>query len=111
MISKLLLKMLSISSYKLFVDLITQMIETQMAVKARQVTELETQAKHLERTVPEKMGEIKEKKSAVEARFQKLKEPLVVRQRQLEKNKEAFQVGCNFIILILGMVKYIINLR
>ncbi|CAH1390274.1 unnamed protein product [Nezara viridula] len=68
-----------------------QMIETQMAVKARQVTELETQAKHLEKTVPEKIEEIKEKKSAVEARFQKLKDPLLTRQRQLEKNKEAFQ--------------------
>uniref|UniRef100_A0A069DY92 Spectrin beta chain n=1 Tax=Panstrongylus megistus TaxID=65343 RepID=A0A069DY92_9HEMI len=68
-----------------------QMIETQMAVKARQVTELETQATYLERTVPEKMGEIKQKKYAVEERFQKLKEPLLQRQRQLEKNKEAFQ--------------------
>uniref|UniRef100_T1HWC3 Spectrin beta chain n=1 Tax=Rhodnius prolixus TaxID=13249 RepID=T1HWC3_RHOPR len=66
-----------------------QMIETQMAVKARQVTELETQANYLERTVPEKMGEIKQKKVAVEERFQKLKEPLLHRQRQLEKNKEA----------------------
>lgn len=39
------------------------------------------------------MEEIKGKKQAVEARFQKLKEPLLQRQRQLEKNKEAFQVS------------------
>ncbi|XP_024081152.1 spectrin beta chain isoform X3 [Cimex lectularius] len=68
-----------------------QMIETQMAVKAKQVSELETQAEYLEKTVPEKMGPIKEKKVAVEERFQNLMEPLKKRQRQLEKNKEAFQ--------------------
>lgn len=68
-----------------------QMIETQMAVKARQVTELETQAQYLQRTVPEKMDDIKVKKVAVEERFEQLKAPLVERQRQLEKKKEAFQ--------------------
>lgn len=68
------------------------MIETQMAVKAKQVTELETQAEYLQRTVPEKMDEIQAKKSQVEQRFEQLKAPLLTRQRQLEKKKEAFQV-------------------
>ncbi|XP_077282982.1 spectrin beta chain isoform X2 [Arctopsyche grandis] len=68
-----------------------QMIETQMAVKARQVTDLETQAQYLQRTVPDKMDDIKVKKSAVEQRFEQLKAPLVQRQRHLEKKKEAFQ--------------------
>lgn len=68
------------------------MIETQMAVKAKQVTELETQAEYLEKTVPEKMDEIKAKKVKVEERFQQLKAPLLIRQQQLEKKKEAFQV-------------------
>lgn len=69
-----------------------QMIETQMAVKARQVNDLDSQAKHLERTVPDTtMEDIKVKKQLVEERFQQLKQPLVERQRQLEKKKEAFQ--------------------
>ncbi|XP_015125014.1 spectrin beta chain isoform X2 [Diachasma alloeum] len=69
-----------------------QMIETQMAVKARQVTELDKQAEHLQRTTPDdKMEEIKVKKEKVAQRFAQLKEPLVDRQRQLEKKKEAFQ--------------------
>lgn len=69
-----------------------QMIETQMAVKARQVNELENQATHLQRTVPEeKMEEIVHKKVKVEERFEQLKAPLLERQRQLEKKKEAFQ--------------------
>ncbi|CAH2015628.1 unnamed protein product, partial [Acanthoscelides obtectus] len=60
-----------------------QMIETQMAVKARQ---------HLETATPEKdMQHIKTKKSKVEERFQKLKEPLLERQKLLEKKKEALQ--------------------
>lgn len=63
-----------------------------MAVKAKQVTELETQAEYLEKTVPEKMDEIKAKKVKVEERFQQLKAPLLIRQQQLEKKKEAFQV-------------------
>lgn len=68
------------------------MIETQMAVKARQVNELENQATHLQRTVPEqKMEEIKVKKTLVEKRFEQLKAPLLERQYQLEKKKEAFQ--------------------
>ncbi|XP_014212217.1 spectrin beta chain isoform X3 [Copidosoma floridanum] len=69
-----------------------QMIETQMAVKARQVTELDKQAEHLQQTVPEeKMEEIKCKKEKVTQRFANLKAPLVERQRNLEKKKEAFQ--------------------
>ncbi|XP_048483411.1 spectrin beta chain isoform X1 [Plutella xylostella] len=68
-----------------------QMIETQMAVKARQVTELETQAEYLQKTVPDKMEEIKEKKKAVEQRFEQLKAPLLDRQMHLSKKKEAFQ--------------------
>lgn len=69
-----------------------QMIETQMAVKARQVTELDKQADHLQRIVPdEKMEEIKCKKEKVATRFAQLKAPLNDRQRQLEKKKEAYQ--------------------
>lgn len=75
-----------------------------MAVKAKQVTELETQAEYLEKTVPEKMDEIKAKKVKVEERFQQLKAPLLIRQQQLEKKKEAFQVTslylfCNTLIV------------
>ncbi|XP_065331438.1 spectrin beta chain isoform X2 [Cloeon dipterum] len=69
-----------------------QMIETQMAVKARQVSELEQQTDYLQRTVPEdKLDEMKLKKASVESRFERLKAPLVERQVQLEKKKEAFQ--------------------
>ncbi|KMQ98255.1 spectrin beta chain isoform x6 [Lasius niger] len=69
-----------------------QMIETQMAVKAKQVTELDKQAQHLQRTVPDdKMEEIKCKKEKVAQRFAQLKAPLIDRQRHLEKKKEAFQ--------------------
>lgn len=68
-----------------------QMIETQMAVKAKQVTELENQAEYLRQMDPDKVEEIVAKKSVVEDRFGKLKEPLVVRKQQLEKKKEAFQ--------------------
>ena len=68
------------------------MIETQMAVKAKQVSDLESQAEYLQKTVPEKMDDIVTKKAKVEERFQQLKQPLLERQRQLEKKKEAFQV-------------------
>ena len=68
------------------------MIETQMALKARQVDELENQATHLERIVPnEKMDNIKDKKTRVEQRFEQLKAPLLDRKAQLGKKKEAFQ--------------------
>ncbi|CAH0387321.1 unnamed protein product [Bemisia tabaci] len=68
-----------------------QMIEMQMAVKAKQVGELETQAEHLQKTVPEKMDDIRAKKQQVEERFEQLKAPLLERQKLLEKKKEAFQ--------------------
>lgn len=67
-----------------------------MAVKAGQVKDLNKQAEYLQRTgaaEPEKMDEIVVKKSRVEERFQQLKQPLLERQRQLEKKKEAFQFG------------------
>lgn len=74
-----------------------------MAVKAKQVSELETQAEYLQRTAPEKMDEIQMKKTQVEIRFEQLKAPLLDRQRQLEKKKEAFQVSSHplFILLVL----------
>ncbi|XP_021945798.1 spectrin beta chain isoform X7 [Folsomia candida] len=68
-----------------------QMIETQMAVKAKQVTELENQAEYLKQMDPDKVEEIVAKKSTVESRFSKLKDPLVQRKQQLEKKKEAYQ--------------------
>ncbi len=58
---------------------ILQMIETQMAVKAKQVTELESQAQHLQQMDPEKGEEIVAKKSIVEDRFGKLQKPLLAR--------------------------------
>lgn len=67
-----------------------------MAVKAKQVSDLESQAEYLQKTVPEKMEEIVVKKAKVEERFQQLKQPLLERQRQLEKKKEAFQVMNEF---------------
>jgi hypothetical protein len=77
------------------------MIETQMAVKAKQVSELETQAEYLQRTAPEKMDEIQMKKSQVERRFEQLKAPLLDRQRQLEKKKEAFQVRLHLFVMVV----------
>jgi spectrin beta len=68
-----------------------QMIETQMAIKAQQVSELGAQAEYLERMTPEKVEDIQQKKEAVERRFDELKAPLVRRQRDLEKKKEAYQ--------------------
>lgn len=77
------------------------MIETQMAVKAKQVDELNTQATFLEKTVPDKIDDIKAKKSRVEERFEQLKAPLLERQQQLAKKKEALQVRIPTIILSL----------
>ncbi|XP_046640195.1 spectrin beta chain-like [Daphnia pulicaria] len=68
-----------------------QMIETQMAIKAQQVSEMGAQAEYLERMTPEKVEDIQQKKEAVERRFDELKAPLVRRQRDLEKKKEAYQ--------------------
>jgi hypothetical protein len=49
------------------------------------------------------MDEIQMKKTQVEIRFEQLKAPLLDRQRQLEKKKEAFQVNSHpvFILLVL----------
>ena len=49
------------------------------------------QAEYLERMTPEKIEDIQQKKGAVEKRFDELKAPLVKRQRELEKKKEAYQ--------------------
>lgn len=69
-----------------------QVIQTQMAVKARQVEEIDKQTEYLQKTVPEeKIEPIVTKKTAVLDRFEKIKAPLVERQKQLEKKKEAFQ--------------------
>ncbi len=68
-----------------------QMIETQMAVKAKQVNELETQVEYLEKIEPDKTDEIKAKKAYVEERFQRLQAPLLDRKQQLLKKKEAYQ--------------------
>ncbi|XP_055390536.1 spectrin beta chain isoform X2 [Condylostylus longicornis] len=69
-----------------------QVIETQMALKARAVEEMDKQTDYLQKTVPDEVVEpIIQKKSAVVDRFEKIKEPLRERQKQLEKKKEAFQ--------------------
>ncbi|XP_067118330.1 spectrin beta chain isoform X3 [Centruroides vittatus] len=68
-----------------------QTIETQMAIKTKQVTELQSQAEYLERMDPEKTEEIKAKKEFVESRFQRLQAPLLERKEQLLKKKEAYQ--------------------
>ncbi|GFY53200.1 spectrin beta chain [Trichonephila inaurata madagascariensis] len=68
-----------------------QMIETQMAVKAQQVTELKSQADYLRKMDPEKEDEIVVKKSYVEDRFQRLQAPLLERKAMLLKKKEAYQ--------------------
>ena len=66
-------------------------IETQMAVKAKQVEQLEGQADYLQRMSPEKSENIKQMKSVVESKFESLKAPLLQRQNELFKKKEAFQ--------------------
>lgn len=68
-----------------------QAIETQMATKERQVTELHSQAEYLEKIEPEKAEVIEKKKVIVSERFEKLKAPLEDRKRQLLKKKEAYQ--------------------
>lgn len=68
-----------------------QIVETQMALKAKQVTELKDQAEYLERLSPEKTTDIESKKAYVEERFKRLQAPLVDRKMQLMKKKEAFQ--------------------
>lgn len=69
-----------------------KVIETQMAIKARQVDELDKQTEHLQQTIPnEKVEPLVVKKVAVSDRFEKIKAPLLERQLQLVKKKEAFQ--------------------
>lgn len=70
---------------------LSQMVETQMAIKAKQVEELESQAQHLQEMDPDKTDEIKAKKITVEDRFLQLQAPLLSRKQQLEKKKEALQ--------------------
>lgn len=62
-----------------------------MAVKAKQVTELKSQANYLEKMDPDNTEEIVQKKEYVETRFKKLQAPLLDRKAQLLKKKEAFQ--------------------
>lgn len=69
-----------------------QVIHTQMALKARQVEEMDKQTDYLTKTIPsEQVEPILVKKVAVTERFEKIKAPLIERQVQLEKKKEAFQ--------------------
>ncbi|KAG1673118.1 Spectrin beta chain [Nymphon striatum] len=68
-----------------------EMVETQMAIKAKQVEELESQAQHLQEMDPDKTDEIKAKKVTVEGRFQQLQAPLLSKKLMLEKKKEALQ--------------------
>ncbi|XP_076312784.1 spectrin beta chain-like isoform X3 [Tachypleus tridentatus] len=68
-----------------------QMIETQMAMKEKQVSEIKDQAAYLEKMDPDKIEEITAKKQYVENRFQKLQAPLLDRKEQLLKKKEAYQ--------------------
>lgn len=72
-----------------------------MAIKAKQVDDIATQVPYLEKTVPEKIDDIKAKKSQVEERFEQLKAPLLHRQKRLEKIKEALQVTCFVFCLIM----------
>lgn len=69
-----------------------QIIKTQMALKAKQVDELDKQTEVLARTIPtENFEPIVVKNKQVNDRFQRIKGPLEERQKQLEKKKEAFQ--------------------
>ncbi|XP_075591852.1 spectrin beta chain isoform X2 [Dermatophagoides farinae] len=68
-----------------------QMIENQLAVKAKQVNELESQVMALKKIDPAKTDELKAKKSYVEEKFNRLQQPLQDRKQQLLKKKEAYQ--------------------
>ncbi|XP_013782687.1 spectrin beta chain-like isoform X2 [Limulus polyphemus] len=68
-----------------------QMIETQMAVKSKQVSEIKNQAEFLEKLEPDKGDDIQARKVHVEERFQRLQAPLLERKTQLLKKKEAYQ--------------------
>ena len=52
-----------------YTNLVFQAVETQMALKAKQVTELKDQAEYLERLSPEKTTDIESKKAYVEERL------------------------------------------
>ena len=69
-----------------------QVIQTQMALKAKQVDELDKQTEVLAKTIPsDRVEEVVIKKKQVGDRFERIKAPLLERQKQLEKKKEAFQ--------------------
>ncbi|XP_055307281.1 spectrin beta chain isoform X2 [Sitodiplosis mosellana] len=69
-----------------------QTIQHQMEIKTRQVKEMEKQTEFLKKTIPAEQHEpIIQKKTAVTQRFEQIKAPLLERQKQLEKKKEAFQ--------------------
>lgn len=71
-----------------------QTIQHQMEIKQRQVQEMEKQTEFLKKTIPAEQHEpIIQKKSAVTTRFEQIKAPLLERQKQLEKKKEAYQFG------------------
>lgn len=69
-----------------------QIIQHQMEIKSRQVREMEKHTDLLKKTIPPEQHEpIVQKKSAVTTRFESIKAPLLERQKQLEKKKEAYQ--------------------
>lgn len=71
-----------------------QTIQHQMEIKTRQVQEMEKQTEFLKKTIPAEQHEpIVQKKIAVTSRFEQIKAPLLERQKQLEKKKEAYQFG------------------
>lgn len=71
-----------------------QTIQHQMQIKSRQVEEMEKQTEFLKKTIPAEQHEpIVQKKIAVTSRFEQIKAPLLERQQQLEKKKEAYQFG------------------
>lgn len=66
-------------------------LESQMKLKADQVSELGSQATHLKRLDPNKGAEIEARKAAVAERFSRIQEPLLQRRAQLEKVKRIHQ--------------------
>merc|ERR1719510_2421066 len=68
-----------------------QLIETQMLVKTQQLTDLNSQATHLERIEPENKEKIKEKNEWAHKVFDEIKEPINTRKQELMKKKETFQ--------------------
>ena len=68
-----------------------QLIETQMLVKTQQLTDLNSQATHLERIEPENKEKIMEKNKLAHKVFDEIKEPIQTRKLELMKKKETFQ--------------------